>query len=108
MDFEEEFDAHVLSYLDKAEAEMDGYEFRGLRDLIEQHGAYAIAKDMVDLSRGMKINSGLEKLAECDLLQYSLEQAIIDFADSGKFTKSEVDTARSRLILAKNKAGRRR
>jgi len=108
MDFEEEFDAHVLDYLDKAEAEMGGYEFRGLRELIEEYGAYTVAKDMVDMNRAMKINSGLERLAEHDLLQYSLEQAVIDFADSGKFTRSEVDTARSRLIIAKNKAGRRR
>jgi hypothetical protein len=104
---EEKFQDYVLTHIEKAEAEI-GYIFRGLRELIDQHGAVPVAKMLVDINNVLKPYDGFQVLAEHDLEHLSVEQAIIDFADSGLFTTAEVQTARARLGILKRKKQRER
>jgi len=104
---EEKFKEHVLANIEKAESEID-HSFMGLRELIEQHGAVPVAKMLVDINNVLKSFGGFQVLAQHNLEHLSVEQAIIDFADSGLFTEAEIDTARARLSIHKRKMLRER
>jgi hypothetical protein len=80
---EQSFQMHVLLRLDEAEALLDGYQFRGLRTLIRERGAVAAANQLLDLANAGKTQDGFSILAQEELLHLSLEQAVIDFSESG-------------------------
>jgi hypothetical protein len=101
-DDEERFEGHVLASLDKAEAQI-GYTFKGLREMIEQFGAVGAAKILVDLNSVLKPHDGFQVLSVHDLEQLSVEQAVIDFADTSLFTAADVQSAKSRLLIFKRK-----
>lgn len=101
--FEERFRKDVLARLDRSEAAMPGYEFVAMRDLIDKQGAVTTAKRVLDITHVTTLQSGLEKLAEYDLLDCSIEQAAIDHASSGVFTAEELDVAKARLMIMRRK-----
>ena len=101
--FEERFSKDVLARLDRAEAAIPGYEFTAMRDLIEKQGAVFTAKRVLDINHVTTFQSGLEKLAEHDLLDCSIEQAVIDHETSAEFTSEEVDVAKTRLMIMRRK-----
>lgn len=103
MSFEERFRKDVLARLDRAEAAIPGYEFTAMRDLIDKQGAVITAKRVLDMNHVTHIQSGLEKLAEHDLLDCSIEQAAIDHETSGEFTAEEIDVAKTRLMIMRRK-----
>jgi hypothetical protein len=107
MSFEERFKKEVLARLDRAEAAMPGYEFTAMRDLIAKQGAVVTAKRFLDINYVMSVQSGLEKLAEYDLLDCSIEQAVIDHEASGQFTTEEIDVAKTRLMIMRRKMQKR-
>src|SRR5690349_21696953 len=108
MSFEERFRKDVLARLDRAEAAIPGYEFAAMRDLINKQGAVITAKRVLDMNHVTQIQSGLEKLAEHDLLDCSIEQAAIDHESSGQFTTEEIDVAKTRLFIMRGKIRRKR
>lgn len=101
--FEERFKKDALARLDRAEAAIPGYEFTAMRDLIDKQGAVITAKRVLDINHVTQLQSGLEKLAEHDLLDCSIEQAAIDHESSGKFTAEEVSVAKTRLLIMRRK-----
>jgi hypothetical protein len=100
------FHDHLIRSLTEAEAQLV-YCFAGLRKLIDDKGAVAAAIQLLDISRAVQEQDGFTILAENNLLHLSLEQAVIDFAESGLFPASIIASARSRLLLAKNRMKRR-
>ena len=104
---EERFQDHVLTNIEAAESQID-YSFFGLRELIDQHGAVSVAKMLVDMNNVLKPYDGFQVLAEHDLEHLSVEQAIIDFADSDRFTAAEVQIAKTRLAIHKRRKQRER
>ncbi|MBW7964155.1 hypothetical protein [Bradyrhizobium sp. BR 10261] len=104
---EERFKEHVLANIETAESQID-YSFFGLRELIDLHGAVSVAKMLVDMNNVLKPYDGFQVLAEHDLEHLSVEQAIIDFADSDMFTAAEVQTAKTRLAIHKRRKLRER
>lgn len=107
MSFGERFKKDVLARLDRAEATIQGYEFTAMRDLIEKQGAVPTAKRVLDINYVNQLQSGLEKLAQHDLLDCSIEQAVIDHEASGEFTAEEIDVAKTRLMIMRRKMSRR-
>lgn len=104
---EEKFQEHVLANIETAENQID-YSFFGLRQLINLHGAVSVAKMLVDMNNVLKPYDGFQVLAECGLDHLSVEQAIIDFADSNLFTAAEVQIAKTRLAIHKRRKQRER
>ncbi|SDO19964.1 hypothetical protein [Afipia sp. GAS231] len=103
MTFEQRFKKDMLARFDRAEAAMPGYEFKVIRDLIETHGAVATAKRLLDINFVTQMQYGFEALAEQGLLDCSIEQATIDHESSGAFTATEIDVARTRLMIVRRK-----
>jgi hypothetical protein len=104
---EQKFEGCVLANLDKAEGQI-GYHFKGLREMIKDFGAVKAAKMLVDLNNVLKPYDGFQVLSVNDLEELSVEQAVIDFTESGLFTPAEVQTAKSRLLVFKGKKLRAR
>lgn len=104
---EEDFEMHVLANLDKAEKSI-GYHFKGIRELIAEHGAVATAKMLVDVNMVLNIHSGFRVLDASDLEHLSIEQAVVDYAESGLFTPAEIATAKARLVVTANRKKRER
>jgi hypothetical protein len=48
-----------------------------------------------------KFHEGFEFLVRKKISQFSIEQAVIDFKDSGLFSTDEVSSARARIAMAK-------
>ncbi|WP_128928736.1 hypothetical protein [Bradyrhizobium guangxiense] len=103
MSFEERFKKDVLARLDRAEAAIPGYEFTAMRDLIDKQGTVITAKRVLDINHVEQMQSGLEKLAQHDLLDCSIEQAAVDHDSSGAFTVEEIDVAKTRLMIMRRK-----
>jgi hypothetical protein len=103
----QQFEDHVLANLDEAEGQI-GYHFKGLREMIDKFGAVGAAKMLVDLNSVLKPHDGFQVLSANDRESLSIEQAVIDFADSGLFTAAEVQSAKSRLLIFKRKKQRNR
>ena len=106
MSIEKDFEAHLLGNLDIATART-AYLFSTVRKMIKRHGAVITAKRLLDPANLGLEQAGFKVLAESGLLALSLEQAVVDFAGSGLFPASIIASARSRLLLAKNRMKRR-
>jgi hypothetical protein len=100
-----DFEDLVLANLDEAERQT-GHNFKGVRDLIDKHGAVDAARMLIDINMVLKEYSGFKILDAHDLERLSIEQAIVHFAESGLFTAAEVSTARSRLWIVANRKKR--
>ncbi|WP_369720182.1 hypothetical protein AB8Z38_23640 [Bradyrhizobium sp. LLZ17] len=98
---EDEFEAVVHQRICEA-ARITGYPFLGLRSLVREMGAYGAAKRLIaptpqNLGRFPK---GLRVLFDHSLLRDSIEQAVIEFGQSGRlFTADDVQHAEDRLAL---------
>jgi hypothetical protein len=103
MSFEETFKKDVLARFDRAEASIPGYRFTIIRDLIDTGGAVHVAKILMQLDNVATIQYGLDILAQNDLLDCSVEQAVIDHEASGEFSAAEVATARTKLKIVRLK-----
>lgn len=91
-----QFQAHVLVRLREAEM-LASDRFGGVCNLIVDLGAVEIAKMLVDPQETMFPPSGFIRLLKYKLACLTVEQAIVDFAESGLFTDDEVETAKVRL-----------
>jgi hypothetical protein len=91
-----QFQVHVLVRLREAEV-LTGDSFGGVCNLIVDLGAVEVAKMLVDAQELMLPPSGFIRLLKHKLACLTIEQAIVDFADSGLFTDEEVETAKVRL-----------
>lgn len=97
---ETEFQAHVLENIGQAEDLMAGYRFTKLRSMIDKLGAVETAKRLLDPSNVSHPYDGFNTLAIWELLPYSLEQAVVDWAGSGLFHSSLVAAAEIRIKIA--------
>ena len=103
MTVEEEFERRLLGNLDEAEKKVAGYSFLGLRRFIAEKGAVATAKYFVDLRNRSTAFDGFDVLADHGLLRFSVERAVLDFADRGLFNPAEISSAETRLMIARNR-----
>lgn len=99
---EQDFEDRILANFDEAE-NLIGYSFTGLRELILDHGAVETAKMLLTIDGVLKQHGGFQVLAAHDLEHFSVEQAVIEFADTGLFTMMEIGTAKSRLAISLRK-----
>ena len=106
MDLEQKFRFAALSKLDEAEQLLDGHRFRQMRGMLNTRHPVEIADFIVGLVRKNEVSDGLEKLAEHDLLSYSVEQRVLDFAHP-LFTQGHIDAANGSLFLTKSGASAR-
>jgi hypothetical protein len=93
-----------LDKLQEAER-LSGDSLGGICNLIEDLGAVEVARMLVDPHDVRSPPDGFVRLMKHDLARYTIEQAIVDYRDSGLFTESEVETARARLAIC-SRAGR--
>lgn len=94
------FEKLVKQRLDRARRRK-GFEFKGLRRLIEKRGAFETAKMLVSEGNTGNLNGGLKILVRYGLSDLSVEQAVIDCENFKLFTKNEVASAKRRLKIAK-------
>ena len=106
MKTESDFKEHLLRNLDTAEAALH-YEFRALREMVKGLGAVGAAIHLLDLAKIGDEQKGFTLLAEAGLLHLSLEQAVLDFQESGLFPPSIIASARARLLIIRNKMNRK-
>jgi hypothetical protein len=59
-----------------------------------------VAKEFVNPSNAFRMHDGFTVLAERGLERYSVEQAMIEAADSGIFSPAEIVAAKAKLYLA--------
>lgn len=102
---ERSFAEHALSRLAIAEKIL-GFEFTGIRRLFQEKGAVAAAIQLLDRSHSFQPQTGFSSLAESRLLDYSLEQSVLDFACSGLFPVGIIRSARTRLTVTKQRLER--
>lgn len=102
---EQDFEDRILANFDEAE-NLIGYSFTGVRELILDYGAVETAKMLLTIDGVLKQHGGFQVLAAHDLEHLSVEQAVIDFADTTLFTAAEIGTAKARLALHKRKKDR--
>jgi hypothetical protein len=100
-----EFQRHVLEKLQEAER-LSRDKLGAVCNLIEDLGAVGVAKMLVDPQDIRSPPDGFLRLMKSDLARFTIEQAIVDFCDSGLFTASEVETARARLAIYSRKSSR--
>ena len=92
------FQEQVLKMLGEA-IELTGDEYGYVRNLIVDLGAVEVAKMLVDPNEVRDPPTGFLRLMEHDLARLTIEQAIVDFADSGLFTDAEIEAAKARLAI---------
>ena len=96
MTSEERFDQVVLNRIQEAKR-ITGYSFSGLIELIRDVGAETAARRLIVNSEG-EFQQGMLVLCKANLLHLSVEHAVIEFGERGKFfTAAEVETAKERL-----------
>src|SRR5689334_18619125 len=92
------FEEHLPKVLGEA-IELTGDQYGYVRNLIADLDAVEVAKLLVDPNEVRDPPTGFRRLMEHDLARLTIEQAIVEFADSGLFTEAEVETARARLAI---------
>jgi hypothetical protein len=101
MSLDAEFARAVNLRLDEAES-VTGHQFHTLRKLIKQKGSAVDAvRFLLSPERPGGFTEGFEILARHNLLSHSIEQAAIDFAESGLFTEAQLSKARAQLAIAR-------
>jgi hypothetical protein len=71
-----------------------------LRALIAERTAVDAARYLLSPSTSAGFSWGFELLAAANLLSHSIEQAALDFADSGLFSEEQLSKARAQLAIA--------
>jgi hypothetical protein len=99
MTIEEMFEKTVKERLDEAE-KITGHNFYKLRELIRLHTAVGAARILLSPSSPGSFPCGFKVLAEWDLLSKSIEQATLDFGNTGLFDEGQLSRARSQLVIA--------
>jgi hypothetical protein len=94
---EEEFERVVLARIEKAK-KLTGHSFAGLLGLIQDIGAVEAARRLISTSNLGTFQAGMQVLFDADLLELSIEQAVIDFGNDERiFDRFEVQQAAHRL-----------
>ena len=75
--------------------EITGEDFPVLKELMRKYGAVKAAKIL--LSDDYNLNAGFVYLRERKMLDYSVEQVVLNYESSGLFTPEEIDVAKKRL-----------
>jgi hypothetical protein len=96
LNWEARFQQHVLRLLQEA-TKLTKDALGEVRNLIEDLGAVEVAKMLVDPTDVSDPPAGFLRLMENNLARLTIEQAMIDFADSGLFEVEEIEAARARL-----------
>src|SRR4051794_39056775 len=100
MSDELQFCKYVLNRIDEASS-LTGLSFYGLRTAINDDGAIATARRLIDPEGDTRFQFGMRELKKAGLLRLSVEQAIIDFGERGEiFDQAEVAAAKERLAMA--------
>jgi hypothetical protein len=94
------FEQEVINRLDQATMET-GYSFFGILEIIDKVGAVEAAKMLVGPNGTGKFHDGFKLLVRAKLSHLTIEQAVIDFKDSGLFSPDEVSSATARIAMAK-------
>ena len=89
---------HVLEKLKRAETLM-GDDLGRVRHLIDDLGAVNVAKMLVDPTEIRNPPRCFFVLMKCTMDQFSIEQAIVDFAKSRLFDEAEIEAAQARLAI---------
>ncbi len=96
---EQEFEKAVRERLAKA-SEKTGYSFAGFLKACDMLGAKKAALRLISRQNLGKFHPGMRVLYHADLLEYSVEQAVVDFSRRGKvFTPEAGKAASDRLQL---------
>jgi hypothetical protein len=85
----------VLAKFEEAE-KRSGKSLNDARLLIEMLGIMEVV-DMLVGEQPTVPPAGFRQLMKDDLARFTLEQAMLDFADSGLLTRLQIENARSRL-----------
>ena len=75
--------------------EVTGEDFPVLKELMRKYGAVKAAKIL--LSDDYNLNAGFVFLRDRKMLDYSVEQVVLEHEGSGLFTPEEIDVAKKRL-----------
>jgi hypothetical protein len=75
--------------------EITGQDFPVLKELIRKYGAVKAAKTL--LSDEYNLNDGFIRLRDRKMLDYSVEQVVLNYESSGLFTPDEIEVAKKRL-----------
>ena len=94
------FEQEVRNLLDRATKET-GYSFSKILEIIDKGDAVQTAKNLVKPNNSGKIHEGLKFLVMHNKSDLSIEQAVINFKDSGLFTAGEISSAQARIAMAK-------
>jgi hypothetical protein len=100
------YELHALGRLAEAEQKL-GYVFIGVRNAFAEWGAVVATIRLLDLSHG-GAQEGFTRLAENGLLEYSIEQSVLDSSESGLFPKLTLLSARLRLDITRDRLERER
>jgi hypothetical protein len=99
MTAEQKFAIYYGALLDEAQ-QITGHAFPRLRALIAERTAVDAARYLLSPSTSAGFSWGFELLAAANLLSHSIEQAALDFADSGLFSEEHLSKARAQLAIA--------
>lgn len=89
---------HLLKLLKEAQRR-SGESLGDVIDLIKYLGADEVIQLLVPAEGIHNPPAGFVRLMRSDLARYTIEQAIVDFAESGLFTRLQLETARARLAI---------
>ena len=92
------FKRHLMKKLRMA-CKLSGDPLGGICDLVEVLGVDYVLRLLVAPDEVHNPPAGFVRLMDSDLARYTIEQAIIDFEDSGLFAKLEIETARERIAV---------
>ncbi len=96
---EKQFERTVRERIARAQ-QLTGHPFSGLLKLIDKVGAVEAARRLISPHNLGKFQAGMRVLFHADLLDHTVEQAIIEFGQCGKiFTAAEVARASDRLQM---------
>lgn len=100
-----QFQRHLLAKLREAES-LTGDAFGSICNLIEDLGAVEVARMLVDPIDLATPPTGFLRLLEHELGRLTIEQAIVDFADTGLFADEEINAAKARLSIFQSRRRR--
>lgn len=95
---EARFQEYVLKKLIEANRRT-GDPLGSIRNLMVDLGAVSVARMLVDPDEVRDPPAGFLRLLRYDLARLTIEQAVVDFAQTGLFTAAEVETAKARLTM---------
>lgn len=92
------FKRHLLKKMKEA-CTLSEDSLGGICDLVDHLGADEVIHLLVVPDEIHNPPSGFIRLMNSNLARLTIEQAILDFAETGLFTKLQIETARERLAV---------